>query len=71
MVFLWGKSMNITLNSDRWSDVKIDTNINGDTVITLVKKAGDEAKRLAKEIDNPNSEISKSLRRAFDINRRR
>lgn len=63
--------MNITLNSDRWSDVKIDTNINGDTVITLVKKAGDEAKRLAKEIDNPNSEISKSLRRAFDINRRR
>lgn len=63
--------MNITLNSDQWSDVKIDTNINGDTVITLVKKAGDEAKRLAKEIDNPNSEISKSLRRAFDINRRR
>ncbi|PAT63921.1 hypothetical protein [Psychrobacter sp. JB193] len=63
--------MNITLNSDQWSDVKIDTNIEGDTIITLVKKAGDEAERLAKDIDNPNSKISKSLKRAFDINRRR
>lgn len=63
--------MNIIVNNLNGSKVDVSEDDNGNTVINITSKDCSVIKRLADDLKSPNSEVSKSMRKAFDINRRR
>lgn len=62
--------MNIIINNTSGSKVDASEDDNGNVVITIADKECSVIKRLADDLKNPSSEVSKSMRKAFAINRR-
>lgn len=62
--------MNIIVNNLNGSKVDVSEDDNGNTVINIASNDCSVIKRLADDLKRPDSEVSKSMGKAFALNRR-
>lgn len=62
--------MAIIVNNLNGSKVEVSEDDNGNTVINITSNDCSVIKRLADDLKRPDSEVSKSMRKAFALNRR-
>ena len=66
--------MNLIINNLNQSEVLVGEDENGNTVVTIQDPFGLKRATIGDiitEVDMPNSELNKQMRKSFDINHRR